>query len=137
MRQLAIVSILLAVAACSSEPAKAPEAEPVQTSAYQSDIGPLFRQKCATCHLTGKEAGKMQMTPAQAIASIVNVKADGAPALMRIVPGKPDESYLIMKLEGTHLEKGGAGATMPFGQPPLTPAEIAKVRTWIAEGAKA
>jgi mono/diheme cytochrome c family protein len=136
MRLPATVSMLLALAACSSEPSGEPDAQPAQTSAYQAQIAPLFRQKCATCHLTGQEAGKMQMTPDQAIASIVNVKADGAPALIRVVPGKPDESYLIMKLEGTHLEKGGIGATMPFGQPPLSPAEIADIRKWIADGAK-
>ena len=31
-------------------------------------------------------------------------KGSGAPSLIRVVPGNPDESYIIMKLEGTHIE---------------------------------
>ena len=41
-----------------------------------------------------------------------------------------------MKLEGTHIEHGGNGAKMPFGAQPLTKEEIAKIRHWIADGAK-
>jgi hypothetical protein len=55
---------------------------------------------------------------------------------MRVVAGNPDASYLVMKLEGTHLANGGSGGQMPFGAPPLPPEQIAKVRQWIAEGAK-
>ena len=67
---------------------------------------------------------------------VVNVPAAEAPKLVRVVPGKPDDSYLVMKLEGTHIEQGGNGAQMPFGAPPLPREDIARIRQWIAEGAK-
>lgn len=96
----------------------------------------MLATNCASCHLTGAEAGNMSLVPDKAISTLVNVKAVGAPTLTRIVPGKPDESYLIMKLEGTHIEKGGSGAQMPFGAPHLSLEKIAKLRQWISEGAK-
>jgi mono/diheme cytochrome c family protein len=136
-----VAAIVLLIAACSSEPAekasqKVAEQALQTASFYQSDIAPLLVSSCASCHLTGAEAGNMSLIPDKAIASLVGVKAVGAPTLTRIVPGKPDESYVIMKIEGKHIEKGGSGATMPFGAPPLSPEKIAKLRQWISEGAK-
>ena len=132
--------IALALAACSGGGEAGGEgasgAEPVAASVYQTEIAPLLANACATCHLTGTEAGNLIMVPGRAIESLVNVASVENGDLMRVVPGKPDESYLIMKLEGTHIAAGGAGAIMPFGAPPLPAEEIAKVRRWIAEGAK-
>ncbi len=107
-----------------------------QPSYYEAEIAPMLQTNCATCHLTGQEAGNMSLIPAKAITSLVNVKSSEAPALIRVVPGDPDKSYLIMKLEGTQDQHGGVGARMPFGAPPLSPDKIAKIRKWISEGAK-
>lgn len=139
MRRLIGGGLLLPLlAACSSEaPApEAPNAPAEATSLYQQKIAPLFRARCGTCHLTGTEAGNIQLTPNQAIVAIVDVASQEAPKLKRVVPGDPDNSYLVMKLEGTHIENGGSGTTMPFAAPPLSPQEIADIRQWIKEGAK-
>lgn len=130
--------VLPLLAGCSSEaPApEAPKAAVQAASLYQEKIAPLFRSRCATCHLTGTEAGNIQLTPDQAIAAIVDVASREVPGLKRVVPGDPDNSYLVMKLEGTHIDKGGSGTTMPFGAPPLSPQEISDIRKWIKEGAK-
>ncbi|HZU65593.1 MAG TPA: hypothetical protein VFF98_18030 [Novosphingobium sp.] len=116
--------------------APAAGAEAPAGSLFASKIAPIFASNCAVCHLTGEEAGRMSLVPEQVIASTVNVPVNEAPGLTRIVPGKPDESYLVMKLEGTQVAHGGTGARMPFGAAPLSPAEIALVRQWIREGAK-
>jgi hypothetical protein len=118
---------------CSAESSKPPVPA---LSLFKSDIVPLLATRCATCHLTGAEAGNMSLVPDKALATLVGVKSVEAPSLVRVVPGKPDDSYLIMKLEDTHIEKGGSGAQMPFGAPPLSPDNIAKLRQWISEGAK-
>jgi mono/diheme cytochrome c family protein len=142
MRGAIVAGMMLALTACSSQPAgQAPEdnaqaTQQVAVSLYQSDIAPMLTSSCASCHLTGAEAGNMSLVPDKAIATLVGVKAVGAPSQIRVVPGKPDESYVIMKLEGTHIEQGGSGAQMPFGAPPLAPEKIAKLRQWISEGAK-
>lgn len=133
--------LLLGLSACSAEQGQQTSQniaeQPSQTVSYfQSDIAPLLSSSCASCHLTGTEAGNMSLIPDKAIANLIGVKAVGAPGQIRVVPGKPDESYIIMKLEGTHIENGGAGAQMPFGAPPLSPEKIAKLRKWISEGAK-
>jgi mono/diheme cytochrome c family protein len=130
--------LLPLLAACSSEaPApEAPKAGAQAASLYQEKVAPLFRSKCAICHLSGSEAGNIQMTPDQAIAAIVGIPSNEAPEYKRVEPGDPDASYLVMKIEGTHIEKGGSGAQMPFGAPPLAPQEIADIRQWIKEGAR-
>ena len=47
-----------------------------------------------------------------------------------VEPLEPDNSYIVRKVEGT-----GNGSRMPFGQPPLSTANIDLLRQWIAEGA--
>jgi len=49
-----------------------------------------------------------------------------------VVPGDPDASYVIHKLEGT----GICGMRMPRGRPALSAGDIGTIRTWIAEGAR-
>jgi len=105
-----------------------------ETPSFARDIAPLLRTRCATCHLTGEEAGNMALPPDVAYESLVGVKSP-ATGLVRVDPGKPDSSYLIMKLEGTQLSKGGAGARMPFGADPLPAQSIALIKAWIAAGA--
>jgi mono/diheme cytochrome c family protein len=136
MRMLFGGGVLL-LAACSSEAPvpEAPKAAVQAASLYQEKIAPLFRGKCGTCHLTGTEAGNIQLTPDQAIAAIVDVASLEAPKYKRVAPGDPDSSYLVMKIEGTHIEHGGSGATMPFAASPLSAQEIADIRQWIKEGA--
>lgn len=110
---------------------------PAQAAAptFAADIAPLLRARCAVCHLTGEEAGNLALHPKAAWKSLVGRKSGESPHLI-VAPGAPDRSYLIMKLEGTHLSNGGTGDRMPFGAPPLDLPAIAKVRAWIADGAK-
>lgn len=124
----------LAVAAIAVRAGAA--AETTAQSYFQTEIAPLLVANCAICHMTGEEAGNMSLVPENAIASLVGVAAAEAPARTRVIAGDPDGSYLVMKLEGTHMAHGGAGARMPFGAAPLPTQEIAKVRKWIAEGAR-
>jgi hypothetical protein len=101
---------------------------------FSAEIVPLLRTQCATCHLTGKEAGSIALHPRAAYANLVGVPSVES-KLLRVKPGAPDESYLMRKLDGTHLDAGGSGARMPFGAAPLDAATLAKIRAWIAIGA--
>lgn len=102
---------------------------------FSRDVAPILKTRCATCHLTGKEAGNVQLIPATAYANLVGVRSTESP-LMRVTPGNPDASYMIRKIEGTHIAAGGKGARMPFAAPPLPAEQIALIRTWVAQGAK-
>jgi hypothetical protein len=124
-RAHALAGILLLAAAARA----APQVE------FKRDIVPLLKVRCAVCHLTGDEAFGMALYPGAAYKSLVTVPSGESP-LVRVKPGKPDESYLIHKLEGTQGEVGGKGLQMPIDSGPLSRQEIDMIRAWIAEGAK-
>lgn len=130
MKWLALGTGLLALAI------SARAEEPAVPVSYEKDIVPILEQNCATCHLTGEEAGGMSLVGDSAIGFLVGKPSQEAPTILRVEPGAPDKSYLVMKLEGTHLDHGGSGARMPFGGFPLDDADMAKIRAWIAQGAK-
>ncbi len=52
-----------------------------------------------------------------------------------VEPGDADDSYLMHKLNGTHLDVGGSGSQMPLGSS-LGIADIATIRDWINGGAE-
>ena len=77
-------------------------------------------------------AGKPQnlSTPAAAIAALVGVQALGEPQYLRVQPGNPDQSYLVIKLAG----RNAAGLSMPPGG--ALPANVQMaIRNWILRGA--
>jgi hypothetical protein len=86
---------------------------------FAIDILPLFVQDCTICH---GGAGGLSLN------SYAGVTAGGSsgPA---VVPGDPDQSLLVMRVEGTVLPQ------MPLGGSPLTAPEIGRIRQWILEGA--
>jgi len=90
---------------------------------------------CAACH-TGPTSSTlpsgMDLTStAASFAALVDVASIQVPALDRVEPGDPDNSYLIHKLEGTQ----SVGTRMPQGGPFLDQATIDMIRQWIADGA--
>jgi hypothetical protein len=96
----------------------------------------VFTPICAACH-TGPASNTlpagMDLTDADSsFAQLVGVPSVQVPALNRVQPGEPDESYLVHKLEGT----ADLGLRMPLGLPPLDATEIDAIREWIALGAE-
>ena len=77
----------------------------------------------------------MKLAPKVAYATLVGVKATET-SLKRIEPGKPDQSYVVRKLEGTHVAVGGTGERMPMGGDPLPPEQMKAIRAWIEQGAQ-
>jgi len=122
-----IVALPFAFGALSAAQA----AEPVS---FAKDIVPVLKSRCVMCHLTGQEPGNMKLAPKAAHAALVGVKATET-ALNRVEPGKPDQSYLVLKLEGTHVAAGGTGDRMPTGGAPLSAEQVATIRAWIEQGA--
>ncbi|MBV2132492.1 hypothetical protein KRX52_06700 [Pseudomonas sp. MAP12] len=102
---------------------------------FSKAVAPIFRVQCATCHMNGDEPGGMKLYPSAAYQSLVGVASAGSP-LQRVAPGAPEQSYLLHKLQGTHLNVGGAGVQMPFGQPPLAEDSLQLIRLWVEQGAK-
>ena len=93
----------------------------------------IFTPSCALsgCHAGPAPAQGMNLSVGQAYANIVNITAlQGGGSFIRIIPGDPDNSYLVQKVEGT-----AGGARMPFGAPPLSTALIQDLRDWVSDGA--
>jgi hypothetical protein len=96
----------------------------------------VFGPICSVCHTgtTNELPFSMNLTSAQAsFDHLVNVNSEQVPALLRVHPGNPDDSYLIHKLEGTQA----VGDRMPQGGPFLDDDTIQGIRGWIADGAPA
>ena len=72
---------------------------------------------------------------AEAYGNLVEEPADGprcaGDGRVRVIPGDPDESLLIQKLEGTQ----DCGDRMPRNRDPLPAASIETIRDWIEAGA--
>ncbi len=102
------------------------------------DVHPIFTINCAVsgCHTgTNPEQG-MNLSAGQTFANVVNVPAMELSTMNRVTPDEPDNSYLVHKVQGTHLAVGGSGFQMPIGRSPLTQTEIDLIRVWISDGAR-
>jgi hypothetical protein len=69
-------------------------------------------------------------SPGNAYAYLVNRPGLEKPDMLRVNPGNPSTSLIIDKLRGRDVS-----TVMPLGAEPLTEAEIAKIETWISNGA--
>lgn len=93
------------------------------------------RQACVSCHTNvGRNpSGGLNLAHAVAYDSIVNVMSARKAGAIRIIPGDPENSYLVQKLEG---RAGIVGVRMPQSGPPfLTDGQILILKRWIALGA--
>jgi hypothetical protein len=114
------------VNASSTPPPAAPTLTQLKSTAFSV---------CGGCHTGGGASlpSSMDLTPSHIFTSIVNVASVEQPALKRIKPGDPDNSYVVQKLEGAATI---TGARMPFGGPFLDQATIDQVRAWVTAGAQ-
>jgi hypothetical protein len=92
----------------------------------------FFDQHCVKdCHESANAAANLKLNAGESYANLVNRRSQEIATQIRVIPGKPDESYLIKKLEG---KAGIAGNQMPR-QSPRPQGEIDQMRAWILRGA--
>ncbi len=103
---------------------------------FAAQIQPIFTNSCALsgCHSSGSAQAGMVLASGSAIANIVGVPSSEQPALQRVEPGNPDDSYLVRKIEGG---PGITGGQMPLNRTPLAQSQIDLIRLWITQGANA
>ena len=91
------------------------------------------RAACTQCHTGATAPLGLNLTSSVAYANLVGVPSRQKPALMRVAPGDPDNSYLVHKLEG---RSDIVGQRMPRTAGPfLTEGQMMVIRRWIALGA--
>jgi WD40 repeat protein len=93
---------------------------------YEKEVEPIFKNRCFVCHSGKEKQGKLDMGTYE---SLIKGGKRGSP----IVPGKSMDSLLVK--QAGHLQR-------PFMPPKdegksLTPMELAVIKLWIDQGAKA
>jgi hypothetical protein len=115
-----------------------PDLEPTLTSIQrtifnQSD--PSGRLACVQCHTDQGRAAAgpgLVLLEGRSYQQLVGVASVNRPGATRVIPGDPDNSYLVRKLEGRDIN----GDRMPRGTGPfLTAGQMLVIRKWISDGA--
>lgn len=99
---------------------------------FKEEVRPILNKKCFKCHTGPKAKGSLRMDTPEDFSKRVG---GDDPA---IIPGDPGKSLLSIKA-GLPASDGDAmppPAARSRGSEPMTAAELAVVRQWIAEGAK-
>ena len=102
-----------------------------------ADVQPILTANCALsgCHTGSNPQQGQNLSAGQTFSNVVNVASNELPTMDRVKPGQPDSSYLVHKIQGTHLQVGGSGDRMPRGRSPLSQDDINVIRAWIQAGA--
>ncbi|MBI2058724.1 MAG: hypothetical protein HYT87_03055 [Nitrospirae bacterium] len=125
--RLATCGSLLTIPGCGlSDRGSTEEDSPPPTcqeeSNFSNEVYPLLRSRCAGCHAPGLPGG--------ATAFVLATDATGDYSMVKglVTPGKPTESYLLMKASGQTSHGGGAILAESSG-------EYRIVSAWISLGA--
>jgi mono/diheme cytochrome c family protein len=108
-----------------AESARAAEPAPPEKIDYLQQVKPLLAARCFSCHGALKQESELRLDTADAIRS-------GGSSGPAIVPGNSGASGLVLALRGE-----GDRTRMPAEGAPLTEEEIARIATWIDQGAEA
>lgn len=105
------------------EPIKVVMADGSETVSFSKDVAPWLVNICMGCHQGNNPRGDYKFTTFEELLA-------GGPTENTIVPGNPDESYIVdLVLRQEPLK-------MPAGQAQLKESQAKALETWIREGAK-
>ena len=93
----------------------------------------VFDRHCVSdCHELVNAAANLKLASGKSYQNLVQQASHQIASQVRVVPGDPDRSYLVKKMEGG---AGMVGDRMPRLAPPLPKAEVELIRAWITRGA--
>ena len=137
--RVAIGVFLLASVACAGDGTGLDVDDGSGEVTLSGDVQPIFTGNClfSGCHAGSSPQEGMNLGAGQAFSNVVNVAARQA-SMNRVTPNQPDNSYLVHKVQGTHLDVGvgGSGSRMPLNRSPLSQSDIDLIRAWIQAGAQ-
>ncbi len=107
------------------QPVKIIELTRKEPIVYQKDIEPIIRKRCVACHSGSIKEGNFDVGTYE---SLMKGGKRGTP----VVPGKSEKSVLY-----TMLTRKERPFMPPRSEDPVTPIELALVKLWIDQGAKA
>jgi hypothetical protein len=88
---------------------------------FSEDVQPIFDRKCAACHPVSYPY--LDLRRGRSYEQLVRVPARTRPAFLRVLPGRPELSYLL-----THPPDPSLAGV-------LTDEELDLIASWIDEGA--
>jgi len=138
-----VVSLALASVACDEKlsdvagptPNLGPTLSSIQREIFNTQDS-TGRLACTQCHtnIGRTPSAGLNLVEGQSYAALVGRASVAKAGATLVVPGDPDNSYLIHKVEGAPTI---AGVRMPRGAGPfLTAGQISIIRRWIQLGAK-
>jgi hypothetical protein len=142
LRALTIVILTSLATACDEKLSDFAGPTPNLTPTFSSIQRDIFnapdssgRRACTSCHNApgARFNGNLNLSDSTSYAALVSAASSGKRGAIRVVPGDPDASYLIQKIEGA---AGIVGDRMPQSGPFLTAGQIAIIRRWIELGAQ-
>lgn len=126
---LVCLSVLSLVSLAATVTTKSGGAPGKATLSFNDDVQPLLADNCYACHGADPGSRKAQLRLDRAEYATAPRK-DGPPA---IVPGKPDESGIVQRIESKDEKKV---MPPPEAHKTLNSQQVALLRRWIAEGAE-
>jgi hypothetical protein len=121
----ALLGLALLLGLFFLSPSHAAAEPPKGPVSFINDVAPILKENCFACHDAKKRKGKLDMTKYELFRK-------GGDKDDPIVPGKPDESYLMDVLAATDNSR------MPPKEAgdPLPKEKVAVIEQWIKEGAR-
>lgn len=125
-----------AASAQSAEQAATPEpatAAPDSAAAanlkhLEAGVSAIFQASCTDCHGGEPKPGKLSLESTVFVTAMVGMPCAQMDTLKLVEPGRPDRSYLIMKVAGDPRIKG---KRMPKGEDPLTAEQVKILTDWV------
>ena len=134
-----IASLCFLFAACNGDGTGVGNGGTTTGATLSGDVQPILTTNCALsgCHAGTSPQEGQNLSAGQTFSNVVNVPSNELPTMRRVQPNQPDSSYLVHKIQGTHVSVGGTGDRMPQGRTPLSQSDINVIREWIQNGATA
>jgi len=98
---------------------------------FSNEVQPIFESNCVVCHFAQAPHGGLLLQREYAYVSLVGVMSSQF-SYYRVVPGKPDESLLVHKIE---RHTPDIGYKMPPSRS-LSAKDMTTIRLWISQGAQ-
>jgi hypothetical protein len=125
-------------AGCDTRVKAAPDASSACDEARQhSDLAwiqdNVFTPSCASfssCHKGSRPAEGLSLEPGVALGNLIGRKSRIAPTETLVVPGQPEQSFLMVML-GAAGELPAGTVRMPYNSAPLCPEKLDAIARWI------
>jgi mono/diheme cytochrome c family protein len=98
---------------------------PLTPQVTEEDVLPIFQARCVTCHGKREQKGGLDLRAQSS-------RLKGGKSGPALVPGKPDESLMIQKIQSGEMPP--SELQVKYSVRPPTEAELKKLRKWIADG---